>query len=111
MLQIVSRDRPQLPGCQSDSVRGRTFIYDDLSRQDHQAYCPVSILQTVYRCIGKWFDPMCDIPRLIVQRRFAVAIAHRGRMEGRMSLGVIKVLVRNWLMLRRVFPGIFHRWC
>ena len=34
-------------------------------------------------------------PRLIDQRRFAVAIAQRGKTEGKTSLGVIKGLVRN----------------
>lgn len=48
-MQGVYGDRSKLPGRQPYSVRGRTFIHAYLPGQDHQAYCPVSILQAVYQ--------------------------------------------------------------
>jgi hypothetical protein len=68
-------------------------------------YCKQYISESVSGLIRHVFCLQCW---LIVQRRFGVAIAQPGKTEGKISLGVIKVLVRNWLMpsqdLMREFP-------
>jgi hypothetical protein len=66
-------------------------------------YCKQYISESVSGLI-----PICVSPWLIVQRRFDVAIAPHGKTEGKINLGVIKVLAKNWLtpsqVLLREFP-------